>query len=1274
MLRLISTRTIVPFHGNQGRFRSHRAARKPIRGIGMRSCGSHANTSSTQSSTNSFDPILHHVAQLLPHQGILENFVHHNPLETLEQLRFRDAVDYMHQLESYMSPGERMLLLVGVDPRKRVNEALVDLCSAFLDRGGAKWAPASRDKGFLYFFASLEGLGLAPWRQYARRTARGIEAPQLTESTAEELIKENLAFFGVPNDDWKHALRATVFDLKGWAGMFHRMETHKLEAPSNAKVRLVDFAAVQMILLRSSMEALARQFEWDLKAHSFASLLNAVPVIRPTDAESHSHGPVPWHTSAIATVDQTAERRELLESEMEKSLLASIISPNLGTGLAQTKERPKLQVFTCIDDRECSFRRHMEEEHPSEIETFGVAGFFGIPIKYQPSDGRDQMTLAPEGQDPTTVVVEGDLNSTAVSLKKRRRMMAQISRFWEGASFSPVGSLLLSFAFPFSMGRLLLTGFSPALRHNIKQRIHRLLLPQSKTDIQIPFTPAQSAALLARTFKDVGIYKKFAPLVVVVGHGASSNNNPFAAAYNCGACGGREGGPNARLLALMANNPAVRLALSSDHQINIPDDCIFIGAMHNTTTDIVEFFDSDKLPASHFQKFEEARRLVDRATGRNALERVNRFLLARQSVTTPTQALAHVQLRAIDAAEVRPELNHATNGAVVIGRRELTKGKSLDRRAFLPSYDPFADDDSGTNLEHVLAPALVVCSGINLEYLFSTIEADNHGAGTKAPLNIVGNIGVLQGTSGDLRPGLPTQMTEMHLPVRALFIVDAPILRVEAVLRRRPDLARLVRNEWVRFVVRDPSTGRLFKQSSGEYVPIESLDQTDQSAFGMPPFHHHTHGDIIVRKEEKIYRAAMLGTLVACIAPVYLYGAAAMNPYGAAIAVCGTLLALPVLAFSRRYLHGDYMFGRIALLCVGLVLGFNLVSTAPTLEHALVGWSLFGFASTFLIGAYNDRPTVKNNATFAFAAYRISDMAMLVAAALTAHAGPEVVHNPIVAGALLLAALFKSSQFPLTSLFVRSMEGPTPASALGYAGLSAHVGVVLLASTVSLWYPFEWARAVLACVGLVTAVHSTLVSKARSDRKGAVASATSATLGMIFILLAAGYPTVALVASLGHAAFRMFQILCAPNVIADSQALRSALGFSPWPRIVPDWLYRIAWALRRFDTDFHVINLLHRISRPFLALWPESRRLSRPQQWFVTAACIMLAGAPFTPVSDYLETVLTELIQTHPVLAGIIMVAHFGVAVLLMRFLFVNVLHPRRFFHHHATVNSNQKK
>jgi NADH:ubiquinone oxidoreductase subunit 5 (subunit L)/multisubunit Na+/H+ antiporter MnhA subunit len=277
-----------------------------------------------------------------------------------------------------------------------------------------------------------------------------------------------------------------------------------------------------------------------------------------------------------------------------------------------------------------------------------------------------------------------------------------------------------------------------------------------------------------------------------------------------------------------------------------------------------------------------------------------------------------------------------------------------------------------------------------------------------------------------------------------------------------------VHNEWVRFIVRDPESGCFFRHvSDGRFV--ETTDHhgvaitRSRDRFAL----QRAHGIELAQREAVVYALAVGGMLTATALPIALYGATAMNPFGALTALAAASLALPVLAFSRRYLHGEFMFSRFCGLSVGLLAAFNLVATAPDLVHALAGWSLFGFASTFLIGSYNDRPTVRNNATFVFAAYRVADFALLTAAAFmpplaTAEMAAE--HGGLIAACLLVAAAFKSSQWPLSALFVRSMEGPTPTSALGYAGLSAHVGVVLLASTVPLWYPFEAARLAMVSV------------------------------------------------------------------------------------------------------------------------------------------------------------------------------------------------------------------
>lgn len=275
------------------------------------------------------DLTVKNVAHLLPHQPILENFIHHNPLRHFEWLPFHSALDHVRWFESYKSPGERFLELTHVDPRKRVNESLSDLCSSFLDKGAAKWTPGFRDKGFLYFFASLEGLGFAPWRKHARQVAQRILNTKNNDlaSLALPIIQENLEFFGIPPEDWERAIFSMLSELRGWAGMFERMESHPNEVPPHTTVRLLDFCAVQSILSRSSIEALARQLGWKESKQPFHVFLSKILTLRvDSSVRSSVHDFTP-HDSSIAYVDQNAERREALELEFEHALLHSIGIP-----------------------------------------------------------------------------------------------------------------------------------------------------------------------------------------------------------------------------------------------------------------------------------------------------------------------------------------------------------------------------------------------------------------------------------------------------------------------------------------------------------------------------------------------------------------------------------------------------------------------------------------------------------------------------------------------------------------------------------------------------------------------------------------------------------------------------------------------------------------------------------------------------------------------------------------------------------------------------------
>jgi hypothetical protein len=270
---------------------------------------------------------------------------------------------------------------------------------------------------------------------------------------------------------------------------------------------------------------------------------------------------------------------------------------------------------------------------------------------------------------------------------------------------------------------------------------------------------------------------------------------------------------------MMANDPKVREVVATRSGIRIPPDTFFLGSFHNTCSDQIEYFDARRCPEGVRGILTKVQEDLELATRQNAFERCRRFIQA--GVKSVEQAAEEALARSYMLAEARPEYGHATNAICLVGPRDFSKGLFFDRRSFLVSYDSAIDHDAGILLG-ILRAVVPVCGGINLEYLFSAMDNEVYGAGTKLPHNIVSLVGIMNGTSSDLRTGLPTQMVEIHEPVRLLVVVVATRKQLDEVIATDPAIERAFRGGWIKLVLRNVESGVLeWRLPSGEYRVYE---------------------------------------------------------------------------------------------------------------------------------------------------------------------------------------------------------------------------------------------------------------------------------------------------------------------------------------------------------------------------------------------------------------------------------------------------------------------
>lgn len=801
--------------------------------------------------------VLHELKHYLPAQASLKDFIHHNSLHAYQQLRFYDAIfkasavfgyQVTLQLSEYRqlyrdgrikeAVLDRVLLQskgaqqaafwktrlleqpydtarsprIGllrahwksqykIDLDARVHPLLFRVLCSYLDQGISLWRfPANSDQGFLAALKTLEKNGFSSFFKTAR--ARNI----LLHGTCAlpDLLKI------VVGDDayYEQYLFDQQFSHPGWSGIASAIESAPHSLLDRRPISLHDLIVFELLL---EIDALEHHF-----GRGWAPLCERVQA-------------APIHLFAEAPSTALQEVLTLWQDAFEWSYYDEVLG---GIVAAQPKTLPapppaSFQALFCIDERECSLRRHLESVDP-DCETFGAPGFFGVEFYFQPHGGQFYDKLCPAPVTPAYLIKE-----FGVDEKRKHELLytPQTHTFLAGW----LSSLTLGF---WAAIRLIINLFrpkmSPAISNAFAHTHAQAQLTIENKDpnerengLQIGFTVEEMTTRVEAQLRGIGLIKGFAPLIYVVAHGSSSANNPHHGAHDCGACSGRPGSVNARVFAFMANHPKVREALHTKG-IDIPANTQFVGGLHDTAADEIVWYDVQGLNPENVAKHAKNSAGFETALDLNAKERSRRFASINTKMDIRKIRKA-IKDRSVSLFEPRPELGHGTNTLCVVGRRSLTKNLFLDRRAFLNSYN-YLTDLEGKRLVNIMKPLGPVCGGINLEYYFSRVDNYKLGAGTKLPHHVMGLIGVANSYDGDLRPGLPVQMIEVHDPVRLLIIVEHYPSVVLKAIQSTPDMYEWFINEWVHLAVVNPETQQIFNFKNGGFTPYTPLTRQIETA------------------------------------------------------------------------------------------------------------------------------------------------------------------------------------------------------------------------------------------------------------------------------------------------------------------------------------------------------------------------------------------------------------------------------------------------------------
>ena len=680
----------------------------------------------------------------------------------------------------------------GIDWPGLVAERVSHWAAGYFDQGQALWEMPRASGAYSSWRASATH-DLTPEIAGLKGFAASVAA---TPERADDAIAAAVGYLGIPEEGLESYFHRLLTSLGGWA-QAARYRLWQAELAGSSDTSLNELLAIRLVF----ETALFGQYRDDIARRWRAIVDGFAKPVRPTPDD---------HIDAI--LQEAAERasqRRLAARFAEAASRGQSVS-------VPADSRPALQMAFCIDVRSEVFRRSLESLDPA-VQTLGFAGFFGLRVDHRRFASDVVEARLPVLLNAALTTRAGASTAQMDAKDHAKRIALRAKRAWGRFKLAAISS----FAFveatgPVYVGKLLRDGLGLKADGRLEDPQPRF---EPEPDLEAKVATAETV------LNAMSLTGGFARLVVLAGHGASVVNNPHHSALHCGACGGYSGEVNARLLAGLLNDGAVRDALAR-RGIAIPTDTLFLGARHDTTTDGVTLYSGDHPSPDHAKEID---RVEGWLTAAGALARAER-----SSRLPGADTGEAVMGRARDWAQLRPEWGLAGCETFVAAPRARTSNLDLGGRAFLHDYDWRRDEGFGV-LELILTAPVVVASWISLQYYGSTVAPQVFGAGNKLLHNVTGGIGVVEGNGGLLRAGLPIQSVHdgedfVHEPLRLCVLVEAPREAITAILERHDSVRALFDNKWLHLFALDEA-GRLAWRYGGnlgwETVMSEASDRRE---------------------------------------------------------------------------------------------------------------------------------------------------------------------------------------------------------------------------------------------------------------------------------------------------------------------------------------------------------------------------------------------------------------------------------------------------------------